>query len=99
MSKRRQAMGGLSMEERAWLWAYRWAGRNGYGYEDDGVDSPERDAEISRSIHEQRMIAMAYSMGWTNGRRRALAEARASWASFERVMKKWGPPYGGPREG
>lgn len=57
---------GMNLEARVWLRGYRLAEKHGYGYEDDGVDSPERDEKISESIHDCRIFAMAYSMGWLN---------------------------------
>ena len=61
---------GLDLEARVWLRGYRLAEKHGYGYEDDGVDSPERDAKISESIRDCRIFAMAYSMGWLNRHKR-----------------------------
>lgn len=65
-----------SQEDRAWSRGYRWAMQNGYGYEDDGEDSRARDAAISLSVRDCRIIAMAYAMGWKNGRKSAQANRK-----------------------
>lgn len=61
---------GMPLEARVWIRGYRLAEKHGYGYEDDGVDSPERDEAISKSIRDCRIFAMAYSMGWLNRHKR-----------------------------
>lgn len=61
--------GRRSLEVAAWDRGHDWAERNGYGFTDDGVDSPRRDAVISQSGRDCRIIAMAYAAGWLNGRK------------------------------
>lgn len=58
------------LEARTWIRALKLAEKHGYGYEDDGVDSPARDEAISQSIRESRIFAMAYTMGWMNRHKR-----------------------------
>jgi hypothetical protein len=61
---------GMDLEARTWIRGYRLAAKWGYAYEDDGVDSPERDAAIDQNIRDCRIIAMAYSRGWLNRHKR-----------------------------
>ena len=56
-----------TLRDAAWIRGLRLATKHGYGYHDDGKDSPERDAAISQSTRDCRIFAMAYEMGWMNG--------------------------------
>ncbi len=57
--------------------AYRIANTPAYYYYDDNVpDSPERDQQIEWSVRHCRIFAMAYTMGWLNGRKNAQRRAR-----------------------
>lgn len=59
----------MDQEGRAWLRGYDWAMKNGYGYDDSDTSKPDRDVCISQSVRDCRIIAMAYAMGWMNGRK------------------------------
>ena len=57
--------------DKVWLRGLRLA-KKFYGYDDLKEKNPSvRSRKINESVRHCRIFAMAYEMGWKNGRRRA----------------------------
>jgi hypothetical protein len=56
-------------EERAWYRGYTWAIKNGYDENTKVALGADLGDALSESIRDCRMIAMAYAMGYKNGRK------------------------------